>query len=317
MVFIILLVLSALTISATAGYFSIYGLASIFTSSFWSIVIMGSSLEVGKLIAASYVYRFWYKINFLMKSYLISAILVLMFITSIGIFGFLSASYQQDSIPLKEMTGLVEEYKADRVILLARKKQIADDIASLPNNFIRGRKTLIAEYKPESDKIESRLDQLRLDLTDIQKKKVSQESHTGPIIYIAKVMGREVDDAILYMILMIIFAFDPLAIVLVLATNSAITDRRKTIDAKKAETEAKLIPIVEEVVREIESELEDVENSIEEAIDEVEEFIASPNTIQGYDSLDNPTQPELAPELKTAIDGVVSRKNVMRSIRKV
>jgi len=278
---------------------------------------MGSSLEVGKLIAASYVYRFWYKINFLMKSYLISAILVLMFITSIGIFGFLSASYQQDSIPLKEMTGLVEEYKADRVILLARKKQIADDIASLPNNFIRGRKTLIAEYKPESDKIESRLDQLRLDLTDIQKKKVSQESHTGPIIYIAKVMGREVDDAILYMILMIIFAFDPLAIVLVLATNSAITDRRKTIDAKKAETEAKLIPIVEEVVREIESELEDVENSIEEAIDEVEEFIASPNTIQGYDSLDNPTQPELAPELKTAIDGVVSRKNVMRSIRKV
>jgi len=278
---------------------------------------MGSSLEVGKLIAASYVYRFWYKINFLMKSYLISAILVLMFITSIGIFGFLSASYQQDSIPLKEMIGLVEEYKADRVILLARKKQIADDIASLPNNFIRGRKTLIAEYKPESDKIESRLDQLRLDLTDIQKKKVSQESHTGPIIYIAKVMGREVDDAILYMILMIIFAFDPLAIVLVLATNSAITDRRKTIDAKKAETEAKLIPIVEEVVREIESELEDVENSIEEAIDEVEEFIASPNTIQGYDSLDNPTQPELAPELKTAIDGVVSRKNVMRSIRKV
>ena len=315
MVFIILLVLSALTISATAGYFSIYGLASIFTSSFWSIVIMGSSLEVGKLIAASYVYRFWYKINFLMKSYLISAILVLMFITSIGIFGFLSASYQQDSIPLKEMTGLVEEYKADRVILLARKKQIADDIASLPNNFIRGRKTLIAEYKPESDKIESRLDQLRLDLTDIQKKKVSQESHTGPIIYIAKVMGREVDDAILYMILMIIFAFDPLAIVLVLATNSAIADRRKTLDIKKAE--AKLEPIIDEVIHEIEEELENVEDAIEEAIEEVEEFIETPEPIQGYDSLDNPTQPELAPELKTAIDGVVSRKNVMRSIRKV
>jgi len=313
MLFIILLVVSALTISATAGYFSIYGLASIFTSSFWSIVIMGSSLEIGKLVAASYVYRFWSKINFLMKTYLISAILVLMFITSIGIFGFLSASYQQDSIPLKEMTGLVEEYKAERVILLARKKQIADDIASLPNNFIRGRKTLIAEYKPESDKIESRLDQLRLDLTDIQKQKISQESHTGPIIYIAKVMGREVDDAILYMIMMIIFAFDPLAIVLVLATNSAITDRKKTIDAKKAELE----PIIEEVIHEIEAELEDAEEAIEEAIEEVEEFIDPPELITGYDSLDNPTQPELSPELKGAIDDVVSRKNVIRNIRKV
>ena len=85
MVFIILLILSALTISATAGYFSIYGLAAIFTGSFWSIVIMGSSLEVGKLMAASYVYRFWDKINFLMKTYLISAIIVLMFITSVGL----------------------------------------------------------------------------------------------------------------------------------------------------------------------------------------------------------------------------------------
>ena len=315
MLFIILLVVSALTISATAGYFSIYGLASIFTSSFWSIVIMGSSLEIGKLVAASYVYRFWSKINFLMKTYLISAILVLMFITSIGIFGFLSASYQQDSIPLKEMTGLVEEYKADRVILLARKKQIADDIASLPNNFIRGRTKLIAEYKPESDKIESRLDQLRLDLTDIQKKKITQESHTGPIIYIAKVMGREVDDAILYMIMMIIFAFDPLAIVLVLATNSAIADRRKTLDIKKAE--AKLEPIIDEVIHEIEEELENVEDAIEEAIEEVEEFIETPEPIQGYDSLDNQSGFELEPELKTAIDDVVSRKNVMRSIRKV
>ena len=311
MLFIILLVVSALTISATAGYFSIYGLASIFTSSFWSIVIMGSSLEVGKLMAASYVYRFWGKINFLMKSYLISAIFVLMFITSIGIFGFLSASYQQDSIPLKEMTELVNEYKAERVILLARKKQIADDIASLPNNFIRGRKTLIAEYKPENDKIEDRLDQLRLDLTDIQKQKVAQESHTGPIIYIAKVMGRQVDDAILYMIMLIIFAFDPLAIVLVLATNSAISDRKKMKDA------AKLQPIIDEVIHEIEEEIEDVEESISEAIDEVEDFIESPTIIHGYDSLDNSTSPQLEPELKQAIDEVVSRKNVMKNIRKV
>jgi len=263
---------------------------------------MGTSLEIGKLMAASYVYRFWDKINFLMKTYLISAILVLMFITSIGIFGFLSASYQEDSIPLAEMNDLVVEYKAERVKLEARKVQMDNDIAALPNNYISGRKRLQTMYKSEFTKIGERLEIIRVELSKVVKDKVVQESHTGPIIYIAKVMGKDVDDAIKYMILMIIFAFDPLALVLVLATNSAIEDRKQL--------KAKLEPIIHDLVEEIEI----IEDAVEEAVTEVKEFVETPKTIDGYDNLDTP---KLAPEIKEAYDGLVSKKNVIRNVRKV
>ena len=252
MIFITLLILCSLILSSCAAYFSIYGLASIFTSSFWSIVIMGSSLEMGKLMAASYLYRYWYKINFMMKSYLMSAILVLMMITSMGIFGYLSASYQEDSIPLKEVNDTIIYLKSEKLTLVERKKQIDNDISSLPNNYVSGRKKMMASYKPELFKIANSLEIINLEIKSLNKSKVSQESHTGTIIYIAKVFGKEVDDAIKYMILMIIFAFDPLAIMLVLSANLAINDRKNTknSDTKVTNTQTETIssPIDEDIV---------------------------------------------------------------------
>ena len=89
----ILTLISALSISATAAYFSIIGLATMFPGSQGAIIIMGSVLEVGKIIAAIWVHLNWKRISFLMKSYLCFAVFTLMLITSMGIFGFLSKSY--------------------------------------------------------------------------------------------------------------------------------------------------------------------------------------------------------------------------------
>jgi len=86
MLFIIVLILTTFAIAACAAFFSIYGLAAIFSGIFWPVVIMGSTLEVGKLVAVSYLYRFKHHISFIMKSYLMSAVIVLMLITSAGIF---------------------------------------------------------------------------------------------------------------------------------------------------------------------------------------------------------------------------------------
>ena len=224
MIFIGILITSAILISSCAGYFSIYGLATIFASTFWPVVVMGGVLECGKLVAASYVYRYWDSTQIILKSYLIATIMILMFITSTGIFGFLSAAYQEESLTLKEIDQSITLLKSEKEEILFRKRQIDNDIASLPSNYVRGRQKLMKSYGPELSKINSRLDDITLNTSELLKSKLTTESHTGPIIYIANVFDKSVDDAIKYMILLIIFVFDPLAVILVICTNIAIKD---------------------------------------------------------------------------------------------
>lgn len=239
--FILILMLTTLSMAGSAAFFSVYGLAQIFTGAFIPVVIMASSLEVGKLVTASYLYRFWDNISFLMKSYLILAVLVLMVITSAGIFGYLSAAYQQDIIGTKINEQQVElltqeniqvsELKEERS---ARKKQIDADIAALPNNFVTGRQRLMDTFKEELDilttDIKEYTDTIRSNTTKIAELKamsLKNEVHVGPIIFIAKVFENDVDDTTKWLILIIIFAFDPLAVALTVATNAAIMERKK------------------------------------------------------------------------------------------
>ena len=241
MLFIAVLIATTLSIAGSAAFFSIYGLAQIFTGSFLPVVIMASSLEAGKLVAASFVYRYWNNISLLLKSYLIAAIVILMVITSAGIFGFLSSAYQQDVLPIKtnqQNIQLLTEEKAELESLknerLNRKKQIDTDIASLPNNYITARKRLMDAYGPEIEQLKIDIaeytQQIRKNSTEIAELRnhvLEQEAHTGPIIFIAKVFDQEVDDSIKYLIMLIIFAFDPLAVVLTIGANIAILERKK------------------------------------------------------------------------------------------
>jgi len=239
--FIIVLIFSTISIAGVAAYFSIYGLAAIFSGIFWPVVLMGSALELGKLVAASYVYRFRNSISFIMKTYLISAILVLMLITSAGIFGFLSMGYQQDTLPLKQQEQQISLLETERSELelfkkerLTRRRQIDADIAALPNNFITGRERLMKSYGPELEQLRDdielytrRIGEKTTKISDLKQKKLVSEVHTGPIIFIAKAMSSETDDATKWMIILIMFAFDPLAVALTLAINHAILQRKK------------------------------------------------------------------------------------------
>jgi len=241
MIFISILIITTLSIAACAAWFSIYGLAAIFSGIFWPVVIMGTVLEVGKLVAVSYVYRFYDSITAFMKLYLILSIIVLMLITSAGIFGFLSAGYQQDTLPLKQQEQkimlLIDEkkeltsFKTER---MDRKKQIDDDIAALPNNFIKGRQRLLKTYAVELDQLRNdiqlytkQINGKTLEISDLKQQKLLSQVHVGPIIYIAKVFDTEVDDATKWLILLIIFSFDPLAVALTLGANHALVRRKK------------------------------------------------------------------------------------------
>lgn len=246
MFFIALLILATTAIAGAAAYFSVYGLAYTFSGVFWSVVAMGASLEAGKLIAASYLYRYWHKTNILLKSYLMLGVVALMLMTSVGIFGYLSSGYQQDVLPLKMKTEQVQLLEEEKVRVMDRKRQIDDLMASsasvstvegtkgIDRNAVRAlretthaRESLVKQYKTEQKDVTERLKQLDAELLVLRQDLIKVEAHIGPITYIAKAFDQPTDDATKWLIFLIIFAFDPMAVALTLAVNTALKVRRE------------------------------------------------------------------------------------------
>jgi len=305
--FIIILSLVTLAIAGSAAFFSIYGLAAIFSGIFWPVVIMGASLEAGKLVAASAVYRYRKTMSGFMKVYLVSAILVLMLITSAGIFGFLSMGYQQDTLSLKQQEQNIHLLESEKDELfkfkeerLNRRKQIDTDIAALPNNFITGRQRLMKAYGPEllqlRDDIElytRQINEKTLEISKLKQQKLVNEVHTGPIIFIAKAMARSTDDATKWMIIFIMFAFDPLAVALTIMLNNAIMERKKQLGYTK----------VEPMVNVAKIELKDINptanigvDEIKKALNELQDKELSPDQIAQRGMLEEMLQRKIVTE---------------------
>lgn len=131
----------AISIAGVAAYFSVYGLAHIFAGAFWSVVIMGGVLEIGKLVATSFVYRYWDVLKWTLRTYLLAAIAGLMILTSAGIFGYLSNSYQQDIVGVKDVGSRIELLDTELASLSDREKQINDDIGRIGSNFVTAQPT--------------------------------------------------------------------------------------------------------------------------------------------------------------------------------
>lgn len=237
--FIILLGLITTSIAGAAAFFSIYGLAQIFSGTFWAVVLMGASLEAGKLVTASFLYRYWKKISTILKVYLVVAVLVLMFITSMGIFGFLSQSYQTDSLPLKEMQVKIDGLKQEQSALITRKSELdaarqaaitaAVNNQSTKSRVLGSKERLAKVYDTETKTINERLPVLTNEIQELNQKVLTTQLHTGPITYIAKAFGREIDDATKWAILLLITAFDPLAVALTIGVNIAVNIRKSEL----------------------------------------------------------------------------------------
>lgn len=222
----------AVTIASVSAYFSVYGLAHIFAATFWSVVIMGGVLEVGKLVATSFLYRYWDTLKWSLRTYLLIAIAGLMLITSAGIFGYLSNAYQQDTVGVKDVQARIELLDTELTSLTDRDKQINDDIARIGSDFVRARQNLITQYAPEKSKITTRVAAIRAEKLELSTKQLEVEAHTGPIIYIAKAMNKGIDEAVMWMICLIIFVFDPLAVALTIGANIALSNPRPTRKVK-------------------------------------------------------------------------------------
>jgi len=247
MSFAILTFIVAISISGVAAYYSIIGLTSIFPAAFIPIIVMGIVLEIGKLITASWLYQNWKQTSRFLKTYLSIALVVLMLITSMGIFGFLSKSHIEQGSGLSDTVLSIEKLdikKQQEERKIIRAEDSVDRInRGIDRSIDRGNITRAFSFeKKQRENLDYHNDiittaQTKIDgyedtQAELRYKVKTFEREIGPIKYIAELIYGQ--DAKLYLeksvrgvILLIIFVFDPLAIALLIAANQTILNNRK------------------------------------------------------------------------------------------
>jgi hypothetical protein len=239
--FTALLAFTALLVAGCAAYFSVLGIATLFSGHFWSVVIMAGSLELGKLVATSFLYRYWKKVVWFLKIYMITAVLVLMCITSLGIYGYLSSGYQVNagktelidnkaSLIVQQKDNVSKEIEQinARINTLneARKSQEAR-LPSMSRTAARPVYEDMARSAEEIKGLTARVQELQTlvfekDNELIVLKSEGNEVHDiGTFKFVADSVGLPLDTVVKIFILIIVLVFDPLAVALVLAYNIA------------------------------------------------------------------------------------------------
>ena len=221
--------ISALLIAFSAAFFSVFGLSKLFAGAELSVIIMASSLEFGKLVAASFLYRYWDKINLLQKFYMTFATVILIIITSAGIFGFLSNAYQGATVEFeKESTNLI--FKEDRLKQLEEdkrylKEELEQAIADLPDNYRTARRKLREDYQPQISEINKQMIDLKGEIGELKTTLVETGVDVGPVIYLARTFQTDIDTVVKFFIFILIFVFDPMAVMFVISYNVALENR--------------------------------------------------------------------------------------------
>ncbi len=260
--------ISAISISVIAAGYSIIGLATLFAGAFVPIVAMGSALEVGKLVAASWLYHNWRSnIPKLLKTYLFLAIIILIFITSMGIFGFLSKAHLDQVKPTSSNNIKIElldnQINSQQLIIDRAEKQLSLLDKALEvyidkeyvSRGLKERKKQEDERKELNLAISEASDKISKLTTQKSSLKLEQdkiEAEVGPIKYVAELIYGEqaqdyFDHSVRIVILILIFVFDPLAVLLLIAANISLRQWRMKKDLTKNNAKETLAKKIEKL----------------------------------------------------------------------
>lgn len=290
------ILLIGIIVSISAAWYSIIGLSQLFSGAAIPVMIMASSLEISKIMIATALKLYWNDIKIQLKSYLVISVLVLMMITSVGIYGFLSAAYRnvfelnqviENKIQLLDTkkSFYVDNIKYldnEKLTLLNNSKKLTDSYASVNQTVDKRTGQLIITTNSKSQgKIDNRINSINSAIADINVKifnytdsinKIEDDklvlknnaaiAELGPLKYISKITGIDMDNIVNYLILTIIFVFDPLAIALLLLGISVI-----------------LIPIIKHSKKEVET----TPDNIIPEVEDINDFIETP-TYEHYKS---------------------------------
>lgn len=231
---------AAFLIESLGTVVSVIGLSALFSAD-PIVIALAVSLDIGKVVTVSFLYRHWKDINWLMKTYMTIAVLVLMLITSVGAFGYLSAEFQKAIQGTNENAVVIKSMQAEQARLQARKEQIDNQIAQFPPEFVTGRRQAVEQLAPEINRINNRLAEIDAQLPELKLETIKKNVEVGPIIFIAEAFGTTPEEAVKYVIMIIIFVFDPLAIALLIAGNFLIKNKELLkIKKQKEVQEAKM-----------------------------------------------------------------------------
>jgi len=234
--------LTAIALSAIAAYYSVIGLAQIFPGSFWPIIVMGTVLEIAKLVTVSWLYNNWKETILVMKVYFITAIILVMLISSMGIFCFLSRAHIESNIIVGANSVQVKQIEQREKLIRERLtylyRQAGDDpekVARTTDRQIRNAQAQLVELTKEK-------------LPLLREENILR-AEVGPIMFIAELLydkddTKFIDKAVRFVIFIIIFVFDPLAVLLLIAANQSYkkykTKPKPPAPVKKANRKKKL-----------------------------------------------------------------------------
>ena len=236
--------LSALSVSASAAFYSVFGLSHLFAGASTEVIIMAGALEFAKLVVASLLYQYWNVINKWLRAYLVSAVFILMVITSGGIYGFLSGAFEETNTQSQFLDKQVAIVDAKRTRFIENrddlKLTIKDLTTSLANPTMiqyvdsasgqlvtttssRTRKMLQNQLMEAKTNLNSVTDSIAVLDVKILEQQIGNESarELGPLKYMAELTGKPMEQIVNWFMLLIIFVFDPLAIAMVVAANMA------------------------------------------------------------------------------------------------
>ena len=263
MILTILLFISGIAVSVVGAYYSILGLAALFAGAYWAVITMGVTLEIAKLVTVSWLYRNW-NLDLLpqsIRAYLLSAVLMLMFITSIGIFGFLSKAHLDTAAPNTGNRLLVKNIErqidSEKKAITGAQK-IVDQLDKALDKVIDkdADKGLIERQKQttERNRVNNIIANSSKKITDLSNQKLKYDKdqlaidkEVGPFKYVAEILFGDADDgnldrAVRFIIICLILVFDTLAVLMLVAVNVSIKEyqRNKGIINKEQELEKKI-----------------------------------------------------------------------------
>lgn len=230
--YIIFLGFSAAVVSVTGAFFSISGLSKLFSGAPTAVMVMAGALELAKMVSASFLHRNWNGMHFIMRVYLSIAVGILMTITSLGIFGYLTFAYQNTSMELKNTLVRIDFLESEQKKVtneVARMQKMVDEI---PVSRISRRMELQQELEPQFQALQKQDLEIQMKLRTENLKKLSFQMEIGPVIYVAELFKAKTDNVATWLIIMFVIVFDPLAVCLVLATSFAIKQREQTLPAQ-------------------------------------------------------------------------------------
>ena len=368
----ILLGLSALLIASAAAFFSVTGLSKLFAGASTAVILMASSLEFGKLISAGFLYNYWDKINKVLRTYLLIGVCVLIVITSAGIYGFLTSAYQTtaDQLGVVDKQTEVVNLKKNRFEEQLKsyneeKTQLTQTISSLSgglSNNVQTYKdrngnilsssssanrrvltTQLNEAKEQRNKVDEKIEVLTDSITKLELKvlDVQQSSEVagevGPLKFMAEITGKPMATIVNWFALLIIFVFDPLAVTLVIAFNTALKidkgedDKQKVIQKRELygeepdEKETQKEALVEMMQNDEELGLYDEDHATDMVLNGMIDDLSEEDIKAIIESNENPPQPnealieaaekhkeltEVEPDELSTLTKVISRRGI-------